>query len=38
MIVAIGIFSLLTRLGLDLIQISLDPLLRVASAARRGLL
>jgi peptide/nickel transport system permease protein len=38
MIVAIGIFSLLTRLGLDLIQISLDPRLRVASAARRGLL
>jgi len=38
MIVAIGIFSLLTRLGLDLIQISLDPRLRVASAARGGLL
>jgi len=38
MILAIGIFSLLTRLGLDLIQVSLDPRLRVASAARRGLL
>ena len=38
MILAIGIFSLLTRLGLDLIQISLDPRLRVASAAHRGLL
>lgn len=36
--VAIGVFSLLARLALDVLQLSLDPRLRVASAARRGLL
>lgn len=38
MFVAIGVTSLGARLGLDLLQLALDPRLRVRSAAGRGLL
>jgi peptide/nickel transport system permease protein len=36
MFVAIGLVSLLARLGLDLLQLALDPRLRVPSATRAG--